>query len=170
MRWLVFLLLMVGGGSVSALPWSKDMVDQPSVKPQEKLVREAVGSVPATGKEVMPVPRDVADVVRSRLEASRKVFNPVVVDEASIARGKEVYAIHCEVCHGAGGKGDGVVGKKIVPPPMDLSTDYVQLQSEGQMFYTITHGGIAMPFYRDAIKVIDRWHVINFVKSELKPE
>jgi len=108
--------------------------------------------------------------VRSRLEASRKLINPVSTSVESVARGKEVYEIHCEVCHGVAGKGDGPVGRKFVPPPMDLSTDYVQLQGEGQMFYTITHGGVAMPFYRDAIKEIDRWHVINFVKSELKSE
>lgn len=170
MRQLEFIVLMALCGTAVALPWSKDMVDQPSVKPQEAVVREAKNSVPTTGKEFMPVPKDLADVVRSRLEAGRTVINPVKADQKSIARGKQVYDVHCLVCHGATGKGDGLVGKKFVPPPMDLSTDYVQLQADGQIFYTITHGGVAMPFYREAIVSLDRWHIINFIKSELKAE
>lgn len=170
MRAAQVMILVAISGTAGALPWSKDMVDQPSVKPQETAVREAKGAVPATGKEAMPVPKDVAEVVRSRLQAARKMVNPVAADAASIARGKEVYDIHCSVCHGATGKGDGTVGKKFVPPPMDLSTDYVQLQGDGQIFYTITHGGVAMPFYRDAIGVSDRWHIVNYIKSELKAQ
>lgn len=168
MRYLLGLVLLCSVGNVWALPWSKDMVDQPSVKPQEAEVHEVPGTVPSTGKEAMPVPRDLAEVVRARLEAARTLSNPVAADEQSIARGKWVYEIHCLVCHGSEGKGDGPVGKKFVPPPMDLTTDYVRLQAEGQIFYTITHGGVAMPFYRDAIDAIDRWHIINYMKSELK--
>ncbi|MBT8143461.1 MAG: cytochrome c, partial [Gammaproteobacteria bacterium] len=77
---------------------------------------------------------------------------------------------HCASCHGAGGSGDGPVGLKYVPPPMDLTTDYVQQQADGQLFYTITHGGVVMPFYRDAIDIEDRWHLINYIKSELKTQ
>lgn len=170
MRRIEFFVLLMFCGTAVALPWSKDMVDQPAVKPQEALVKEAKHSVPKSGKEFMPVPKDLSDVVRSRLEAARTMTNPVAVDPKSVERGKEVYAVHCLVCHGTTGKGDGTVGKKFVPPPMDLSTDYVQLQADGQIFYTITHGGVAMPFYREAIKAVDRWHVINFIKSELKAE
>lgn len=168
MHRLLCLLAVFSVGSAWALPWSKDMVDQPSVKPQETKVEEVPNTVPSTGKEAMPVPSDLAEVVRARLEAGRTMTNPVTADEKSVARGKIVYEIHCLVCHGTTGKGDGAVGKKFVPPPMDLTTDYVRLQAEGQIFYTITHGGVAMPFYRDAIKEMDRWHVINYMKSELK--
>lgn len=170
MRLALFIMVILASTAAHALPWSKDMVDQPSVKPQETAVREPKGAVPVSGKEAMPVPRDVAEVVRSRLQAAQTLKNPEASDEASVARGKEVYDIHCSVCHGATGKGDGAVGKKFVPPPMDLSTDYVQLQGDGQIFYTITHGGVAMPFYRDAIEKIDRWHIINYIKSELKTQ
>ncbi|MDH3588209.1 MAG: cytochrome c [Gammaproteobacteria bacterium] len=170
MRRLIFVVLLTCCGSAMALPWSKDMVDQPSVKPQETTVRQASDSVPVSRKERIPVPTDVADVVRSRLEASRKLVSPVPTSPESVARGKEIYDVHCTVCHGSEGKGDGTVGKKFVPPPMDLSTDYVQLQGEGQIYYTITHGGLAMPFYRDAIKEIDRWHVINYIKSEFNTQ
>ena len=48
---------------------------------------------------------------------------------------------------------------------MELNLDYVQLQPDGQLFYTISHGSIAMPFYRQAILPEDRWHLVNFIKE-----
>lgn len=152
-------------GHLAALPWSKDMVDQPSVKAQEHLVSEPDDSVPREGGEQVPTPADVSEVVLYRLAAARDLDNPVPATDASHERGKAVYETHCQVCHGAGGKGDGPVGQKIVPPPMDLTTPYVQQQPDGQIFYTITHGGVVMPFYRDAIDVDDRWHLVNYLKE-----
>ena len=170
MRKLLVMALSFWPIAAPALPWSKDMVDQPSVKAQEATVAKPEHNVPVDGGEPMPVPRDVAEVVHARLEAARNLLNPQPSGEASVTRGKEVYDTHCLVCHGASGKGDGPVGRKFVPPPMDLTTDYVQLQADGQIFYTITHGGVAMPFYRDAIDAEDRWHLINYIKTQMKPE
>jgi hypothetical protein len=45
--------------------------------------------------------------------------------------------------------------------------DYVQLQPDGQIFFTISYGSIAMPFYRDSIPEDDRWHVVNYIKHVL---
>ena len=51
----------------------------------------------------------------------------------------------------SGGRGDGPVGKKYVPPT-DLTSDYVQNKSAGEIFYAITNGGLGiMPKYADAI-------------------
>ena len=68
--------------------------------------------------------------------------------------------------------GDGPVARKFIPDPMNLTLDYVQIQPDGQLFYTISHGSIAMPSYRDSITVKDRWHLINYIKAVLgeKPE
>ena len=153
-------------GAAVALPWSKDMVDQPSVKAQEHEVTEPPDSVPRAGIEPVRTPADVSEVVRYRLDAARELTNPEASSEQSLQRGKAVYDTHCLACHGASGKGDGLVGQKFVPPPMDLTTPYVQQQPDGQIFYTITHGGVVMPFYRDAIDIEDRWHLINFLKDE----
>jgi hypothetical protein len=48
---------------------------------------------------------------------------------------------------------------------MELNLDYVQLQPDGQIFYTISHGSIAMPFYRQSMPAEDRWHLVNFIKE-----
>ena len=149
-----------------ALPWSDDMRDQPSIKAQETTVDTHENSVPVTGEEPLPAPVNTSELVRARLKAG-EMSNPVPKSGASVNRGKQLYDIHCAVCHGDHGEGDGPVGKKFVPDPMNLTLDYVQIQPDGQLFYTISHGSIAMPGYRDSIGIRDRWHLINYIKAAL---
>ena len=153
-----------------ALPWSMDMVDQPAIKAQEAPVERPAATVPAGGKDGARSPGNKADVAMFRLVAARELANPQAATTESLARGKLLYETHCESCHGTTGKGDGPVGLKFMPPPMDLTTDYVQQQADGQIYYTITHGGIVMPFYRDAIDAEDRWHVVNYLKQEFSSQ
>jgi len=160
---MVAFLAIPGIGAT--LPWDKDMVDQPSVKAQESQVGAIPSSVPAGGKDGYPPPKDIIELVRARLEAGKTLVNPVPKSPESLARGREMYDLHCIVCHGAQGRGNGPVGQKFVPQPMELNFDYVQLQPDGQIFYTISHGSLAMPFYRQAIAVEDRWHLVNFIKE-----
>ena len=47
---------------------------------------------------------------------------------------------------------------------MNLTLDYVQTQPDGQLFYTISHGSIAMPYYRDSIPARQRWDLVNYLK------
>ncbi len=147
------------------LPWDKDMQDQPSMKPQDSLVAEVNDSIPVGGRDVYPPPKDVIELVRARLDAGRTLVNPIAISPESLARGREMYDTHCIVCHGAQGRGNGPVGQKFVPQPMELNLDYVQLQPDGQLYYTISHGSLAMPFYRQAIATQDRWHLVNFIKE-----
>ncbi len=158
----VACLLAIPGTGVT-LPWDKDMQDQPSMKPQDSLVETNQTSVPVGGKDGYPPPRDIIDLVRTRLEAGKTLVNPVPKSPESLARGREMYELHCLVCHGEQGRGDGPVGQKFVPQPMELNLDYVQLQPDGQLFYTISHGSIAMPFYRQAMPAEDRGHLVNYI-------
>ncbi len=160
----IFCLLAIPGTGVT-LPWDKDMQDQPSVKPQESQVSTNRSSVPMGGQDAYPPPKDIIELVRARLEAGRTLVNPIRKSPESLARGRQMYERHCLVCHGAQGRGNGPVGRQFVPQPMELNIDYVQLQPDGQIFYTISHGSIAMPFYRQAIAAEDRWHLVNFIKE-----
>ncbi len=167
MRNLVLVIVLaVIPGTALTLPWDKDMQDQPSMKPQDSLVAEINDSIPVGGRDLYPPPKDVIELVRARLDAGRALVNPIAISPESLARGREMYETHCIVCHGAQGRGNGPVGQKFVPQPMELNLDYVQLQPDGQLFYTISHGSLAMPFYRQAIAAEDRWHLVNFIKEE----
>lgn len=160
----VMILLALPGAAVT-LPWDKDMRNQPSIKPQESVVRLSARSVPVGGKHGYPRPADVIQLVRERLAAGRTLVNPIPKSPESLARGRELYEVHCIVCHGAQGRGNGPVGQKFVPQPMELNFDYVQLQPDGQIFYTISHGSLAMPAYGQAVPAEERWHLVNFIKE-----
>lgn len=149
-----------------AFPWDEDMVDQPSAKPQESRAPADSGGVPVDGGEIVPAPETEAGMFDAKEEAA-SLKNPVAATPGSLERGKYFYEINCEVCHGATGKGDGPVGEKFTSQaPVDLNEDYTQDQADGQLFFTLTRGRAAMPFYRDALSPDERWDVVNYIRSE----
>ncbi len=151
---------------LEALPWNDDMKDQPSVKTQEFPVELPARSVPRDGGE-LDGPDGLEDLVRARLKAGERLDNPLAGDEGAGGRGALKYQHYCQTCHGAGGTGDGNVGLKYNPQPMDLTLPYVQNQPDGQLFYTITHGGVVMPGYRFAISKDDRWRIVRYLRTGL---
>lgn len=155
---IIFMLLLVPG-LVLAWPWSRDMMNQPSIKPQEgEMTPFPKRSVPVGG---FPTP------VKQRLHAWN-LANPVAADASSLARGKQFYNIFCVPCHGVSGKGDGPVGKKFPVPPMDLTNDFIQQQAFDNWIYTnITFGGRLMPAYKNDLTSNERWDVVNYVKHQL---
>ena len=153
---LTAYFLLLTADPAQALPWSKDMFTQPSIKAQEDLP-------PAPPKGIAPFQRKEKGIM-NRWDAAA-LQNPVTSDSRSVARGKAVFETYCLVCHGATGAGDGIVGKKFLTPT-DLSGSYVQEKPDGDIYYTITYGGLAvMPRYGDAIPPEDRWHLINFIRT-----
>ncbi len=158
---VIFLLAIPGAGLT--LPWDKDMQDQPSFKPQDSQISINPSSMPVGGKDRFSPPEDIIELVQARLQAGRTLVNPMAVSPESVARGEQMYKVHCLVCHGEQGRGNGPVGRKFVPQPMELNFDYVQLQPDGQLFYTISHGSIAMPYYRQAMLAEDRWNLVNYI-------
>ena len=149
-----------------SFPWNKDMVDQPAEKPQKSLAPPPpkVGTDHGTrdlagahdGK------RDIQGQGRSRERCAIRCRRPPTRWRAA----STLYQTNCVVCHGERGHGDGPVGRKFDPVPVDLNKDYTQSQADGQLFFTLTRGRVAMPFYRDALSQQERWDVINYVKSE----
>ena len=166
---LIELTLVLGLLLASSLawgfPWDKDMVDQPSAKPQRAPTPPPPNAVPTTGRENLPAPKTEKELFKAKDDAA-VIRNPVPATPESVARGAYLYEINCVVCHGKEGRGDGPVGRKFDPSPVDLNKDYTQSQADGQLFFTLTRGRVAMPFYRDALSQQERWDVINYLRSE----
>lgn len=151
-----------------AWPWSTDMMNQPSIKPQEgKMIPFPRRSVPVFG---------IPTKVKSREEA-QDLKNPFPPTEASIKKGRTLFRIYCSACHGLSGKADSPVSGKI--GAADLTQDYVQAYSDGWIWGTITFGSYVMPPYgvpsderggSNDLSVDERWQVVNYVKHALKNE
>ncbi len=151
-----------------AWPWSTDMMNQPSIKPQEGvMVPFPKRSIPVTG-----IPTKVAN-----REEAKGLHNPIPVSAASLAKGRVLFRIYCSACHGLTGKADSPVSPKI--GAISLVDDYVQKNlTEGWIFGTITFGSYVMPAYgkpsgRDDLRgsndlsVEERWNVVNYIKHGL---
>lgn len=153
---------------VWAWPWSQDMMNQPSVKPQEGTPKPFPRhSVPVQG---IPTPYN------SR-EETKDLANPIPVSDASLHQGRTLFRIYCAACHGLTGQADSPVTEKI--GAITLVDDYVQKQlTEGWVFGTISFGSAIMPAYgvpqkregqtgSNDLSVEERWHVVNYVKHGL---
>jgi putative copper resistance protein D len=94
-------------------------------------------------------------------------LRPTVPYQASsIARGAELYAKHCAVCHGPSGRGDGPGGRTLPREPADLTAKHTADHTAGDLFWWLTHGipGSGMPGFQGVTSETERWDLINFVR------
>jgi len=141
-------------------PWSRDFMNQPSIKPQEPPINTFPrDSVPVGGLWTKVADRDAAEDIKNPVPASRR----------SIAMGRALFMTYCLPCHGESGKGDGLVGKVFELEPTDLTSDYVKDDlTDGWIWGTITFGSYVMPRYDYDMKPTERWHVVNFIRNVLE--
>lgn len=83
----------------------------------------------------------------------------------SLDRGKKMYQVYCQPCHGAGGQGDGPVAKRGYPAPPSLLLDNARSMKDGQLFHIITYGYKNMPSYNAQIERPDRWFTVAYVRK-----
>ncbi len=95
------------------------------------------------------------------------VANPIQTSSDSVERGATVFSQSCAVCHGETGKGDGPAAAGLEPKPADLYADHVRSNTDGAMFWIISHGreDTAMPPWDNIVNEEDRWHLVNFIRS-----
>ena len=75
------------------------------------------------------------------------------------------YKIDCLRCHGKEGKGDGTSAMKIEKTVADLSSDKVQTQTDGELFWKISEGRKPMPLAKRTLTDDQRWDVINYIRT-----
>lgn len=99
--------------------------------------------------------------------AEKNLKNPLAGDLSpeTLETGRKYFEIHCAICHGVGGHGDGNVAKKMLLPPPPLVSDKVKNYLDGRIFHIITVGQGLMGRYSDSIvKPEERWAVVNYVR------
>ena len=138
------------------IDWPSFMEIQPSFRQMEDPLPVPARSIPIDGPIVIP--------------GMGAPQNPTVADDASIARGKELYTINCLQCHGATGEGNGPIAAFLINfKPANLTSPVVQSKSDGSIFLTISNGLEGrMPPLNENLLVSERWDVVNYVRT-LKP-
>src|SRR5262249_59591169 len=68
-----------------------------------------------------PLPLHYESTIEDAVRAGEDLRNPFSAkDTDALARGATVYKNFCSACHGPGGKGDGQVPQRGIPPPASL--------------------------------------------------
>lgn len=73
---------------------------------------------------------------------------PALPAGGGVARGQQLYAVHCAACHGSRGEGDGPGAAGLLPAPANLAEhDYAPERIAGALWNGVA--GTAMPAWRD---------------------
>jgi mono/diheme cytochrome c family protein len=149
MRRIARLVVLAAAPLLTAALW---MDEQPSYKPYEApVLAPPVGAVPISGREIVT--------------PESEPRNPVTPTKESLARGKTLFAINCTMCHGQTSAKPGPVGQKLSPHAPGLGQDLVQGLSDATIFKAITLGFGRMPPFRDKLAPLERWDLVNFLRS-----
>jgi mono/diheme cytochrome c family protein len=159
MTGIIALAILVGFLAITyeivAIDWASFMEDQP-------IVDYGDGPRRLAPEGAIPVSRP------TYLDEPSALQNPVPADAVSLQRGAILFDLHCSVCHGTAGKGDGPVvefWRVDARRPADLSDPRIGAYPDGTIYRILQDGLGVMPPLRENLDERQRWDVINFVKT-----
>lgn len=93
--------------------------------------------------------------------------NPTANDAATLARGQQLFAQNCAVCHGPLGKGNGELAAQLRPRPADLSGSHATTHTDGDLSWWIGRGipGTGMPAFRSTLTDDEIWALIRYLRT-----
>jgi mono/diheme cytochrome c family protein len=153
------------------LQFMPDMYRNPALKPQERyefLKGSSAMLVPPEGT----VPRGFSPYPFTVIEgekAGEALRNPLPRTREVLEIGRKYYNIHCAVCHGVVGSGDGLVTlvhrEAGMPVPPSLYTEKIAEWPDGLLYHTISMGQGQMPGYAARIDPMHRWAIVHYVRA-----
>lgn len=94
-------------------------------------------------------------------EAKEKTA-PFIFTPESVKSGDQIYQANCKSCHGDIGKANYA---KLVPIPKDPASAEYQKNTDGEMFYILSHGRGLMPNFVNTLTDEQRWNVISYIRT-----
>ncbi len=87
---------------------------------------------------------------------------------ALMARGKDMFGVHCAICHGAAGDGKGVVGRYLSDSGVavaNLHSFQQETHPDGYIYQVISDGKGLMGGYKHNLPVRDRWAIVAYLRA-----
>jgi mono/diheme cytochrome c family protein len=114
--------------------------------------------------------RDDDAYYRGKQGSSWVVQNPLVVDMSLLRRGQERYNIHCALCHGATGSGNGIMAQYGMVGVASITDALHQLMPDGEFFNVISNGKGRMMANGPQIKIRDRWAIVAYIRALMRSQ
>ena len=155
-----FLALLVTAVGAHALPFNDDMVDS-QIKTGQAMRALPAGSIPLGSLNPMFGDRAEAEALT----------NPKKGDAESIRKGKPLFGLYCEACHGEPKKTDykpshiQLGAPNLADALYDEDASDGQTRTDGQIFRAIYFGNLIMPAVGWKISPDEAWDIINYVRS-----
>ncbi len=144
-----------------------DMDDQFRVDPQESSrVFPDRRSFRTPPEHTVPRNARAYPFTQTELAKAEHAFaqRPFPVTPVVLAYGRNRYNAFCSPCHGAEGKGDGIVVQRGFVQPPDLTRPEAQAYSDARIFHVISAGQNIMPSYAGKLTEAERWAVVAYVR------
>jgi len=114
--------------------------------------------------------RDDDAYYRGKQGSAWVVQNPLKVDMSLLRRGQERYNIHCALCHGATGTGNGIMTQYGMVGVASITDELHRLMSEGEFYSVISNGKGRMMAYGPQINVRDRWAIVAYLRVLMRSQ
>ena len=151
--YIVILILIISLGMM--------YLDKLGLITSQKLTPNSV--IPDTTKPVSDLP-----LVKGSVTPPIDVAKESIPVPDKIAKGKTLFETTCVSCHGNEGKGDGIAGKTLNPPPRNFTvlTGWKNGPKISQIFKTLQEGipNSAMAQFNN-IPVEDRFCLIHYIRT-----
>lgn len=145
----------------------RQLGELPETKDKSQLQQKATALASVIASKVLP--NEVANHARTLAGALLAAY-PVPVAPSkppSVQRGATLYQAQCVSCHGAQGKADGPLAKKLTPPPIAFTDrERARERSLFALHQNITRGveGTSMPAFA-SLSDEDRWALSFFIST-----
>ena len=84
--------------------------------------------------------------------------------EKGVGDAKKVVDQNCVPCHGTSHKGDGPAAAALPTKPADWTSDKVQKETDGELFWKISNGRGPMPPWKH-LPEKQRWEIVNYIRT-----
>jgi mono/diheme cytochrome c family protein len=125
--------------------------------------REARAAFAASAEDITP---ELLLLKTNTVPAELRDFkNPVPRDEASVARGEELYTNNCTQCHGAAGLGDGGVASGLGVQPAKIGSPEYRTRGDGDLYHFIMTGKNLMPSFGYKLNTHEIMDILNYLRK-----
>jgi mono/diheme cytochrome c family protein len=101
-------------------------------------------------------------------DAVAALDNPVTITDSSLRYGKMMYETNCAVCHGKIGNGEGYIvgsGERKLGGVPSLLSQRVRQWEDAHIYHVVSAGQGRMRPYRNQLKPMERWTVVNYIRA-----